>query len=117
MRIAVIQQQATPDTQNNVSRALSAMKSASNEGAQLAVFPELAFTRFYPQFHADDSVLTLAESIPGPTTELFMDKARETEMVTIINLFEEINFDPEVITEHARQFTSERFCKEIMSVF
>ena len=89
MRIAVIQQQATPDTQNNVSRALSAMKSASNEGAQLAVFPELAFTRFYPQFHADDSVLTLAESIPGPTTELFMDKARETEMVTIINLFEE----------------------------
>ena len=89
MRIAVIQQHAKSDTQDNVSRALSAMENASAEGAQLAVFPELAFTRFYPQFRADDSVSSLTESIPGPTTELFIDKARETEMVTIINLFEQ----------------------------
>ena len=89
MRIAVIQQHATSNIQDNVSRALSAMESASAQGAQVAVFAELAFTRFYPQFHADDSISSLAETVPGPTTELFMKKARETGMVTIINLFEQ----------------------------
>ena len=58
MRIAVIQQHATSDIQDNVSRALSAMESASAQGAELAVFAELAFTRFYPQF-LDISFLNL----------------------------------------------------------
>ena len=89
MRIAVIQQHATTNGEDNISRAMTALDRASQEGAQLAVFAELAFTRFYPQYHANGSVNQLAETVPGPTTDLFREKARQLGMVVVINLFEE----------------------------
>ncbi|MBN4081044.1 carbon-nitrogen hydrolase family protein [Caldithrix abyssi] len=88
MKIALIQQQASEDTEANVQRGLDNLDKAGEQGADVAVFAELAFTRFYPQFPAEGDVSHLAESIPGPTTEKFMAKAKEYRMVVIINLFE-----------------------------
>ena len=52
------------------------------------VFPELAFDRFFPQYPTVQNKLALAETIPGPTTELFVGKAREFGVVVVLNLFE-----------------------------
>ncbi|MDP6628188.1 MAG: nitrilase-related carbon-nitrogen hydrolase [Candidatus Marinimicrobia bacterium] len=88
MRIALIQQHATEDIDTNIQRGLANLDKAAAQGAEVAVFAELAFTRFYPQYFADGDVTHLAEPVPGPITEKFMAKAKAHNMVVIINLFE-----------------------------
>ena len=88
MRIALIQQTASEDNESNIVKGLKNIDKAADMGAELAVFAELAFTRFYPQYRANKNLSELAEPVPGPTTKRFMDKAKEHNMVIVINLFE-----------------------------
>ena len=88
MRIALIQQRAEPDKASNVARGLSALERAAREGAEVVAYAELAFERFHPQRPAGGDVLSLAEPVPGPTTEAFARKARELGVVVILNLYE-----------------------------
>jgi predicted amidohydrolase len=88
VRIALVQQQATGDPAGNRARGETAFLEAVRNGANLVAFAELAFTRFYPQFPASAESARLAETIPGPTTDLFCALARETGTVAVLNLFE-----------------------------
>ncbi|MFC1782234.1 nitrilase-related carbon-nitrogen hydrolase [Planctomycetota bacterium] len=88
MKIALIQQHAAPDKKDNIQRAVAAYETAARQGAQLIAFAELAFTVFYPQNPAGDNNLEIAEPIPGPTTERFMELAQKYQVVTVLNLFE-----------------------------
>ena len=88
MNIALIQQHAGKDKAENVSRGLAALETAARHGAQLACFAELAFEWFYPQRPADSGFRDLAEPIDGPTVTAFRAKAKELNLVTIINLYE-----------------------------
>ncbi len=88
MRIALVQQQAGPDIQQNISRGLQAVRDAAQEGAELIAFAELAFTPFYPQLPAQPDHPRLAETIPGPTTDAFAELAKELAVVIILNLYE-----------------------------
>jgi N-carbamoylputrescine amidase len=88
VKIALIQQSATFDKPANVARALDALDRAAASGASLAIFAELAFERFHPQRPADTSFLELAEPVPGPTTDVFCERARRYAMVIILNLYE-----------------------------
>ena len=88
MKIALIQQTASEDNEANILKGLSNIDKAAEQGAELAVFAELAFTRFYPQYRPNGNISDLAEPVPGPTTERFMAKAKEHNMVIILNLFE-----------------------------
>jgi len=88
MRIALIQQVANHDKSENIRRGLEAMSQAAAEGAEVVVFAELAFERFYPQRPAEGNVADLAQQIPGPVTELFARRARELGVVVVLNLFE-----------------------------
>jgi N-carbamoylputrescine amidase len=87
-RIALIQQHATEDKQENLARGLAALETATGEGAKLCCFAELAFETFYPQKQAEANAATLAEPIPGPVTEAFQVKAKELGVVVVLNLFE-----------------------------
>jgi N-carbamoylputrescine amidase len=88
MNIALIQQHATKDKADNVARGLAALETAARNGAQLACFAELAFEWFYPQRPADSGFRDLAEPLDGPTVSAFRNKAKELNLVTIINLYE-----------------------------
>jgi N-carbamoylputrescine amidase len=88
MRIALIQQHATPDKHANIERGLNALEAAAGTGARLACFAELAFERFHPQRPADGAFRDLAEPVQGPTTEAFRAKARDLGLVVVLNLFE-----------------------------
>lgn len=88
MKIALVQQHATLDREDNVRRGLEAFKTAAESGATLIAFAELAFYRFLPQNHATPEDLKQAESIPGPTTEKFARLAKEYGVVTVLNTFE-----------------------------
>jgi predicted amidohydrolase len=74
VRIALIQQHATRDKARNVARGLANLETAAACGAQIACFAELAFEWFHPQRPAANDRASLAEPIPGPTTDSFREK-------------------------------------------
>jgi N-carbamoylputrescine amidase len=88
MKIALIQQRAARDKDQNVARGLVNLEAAARAGAELACYAELAFEWFHPQRPASGDVRALAEPIDGPTVTAFQNKAREFGIVTMINLFE-----------------------------
>lgn len=88
MRVALVQQHASLDRQENLARGLRAAREAAAAGAEVIAFAELAFERFWPQERATPARLAQAEPIPGPTTELFSALARELGVVFVLNLFE-----------------------------
>jgi N-carbamoylputrescine amidase len=88
LRIALVQQHATSDPEENRARGKAAFLDAARAGAGLVAFAELAFSPFYPEFLARPESLLDAETIPGPTTDLFSALARETGTVAVLNLFE-----------------------------
>jgi len=88
MKIALIQQKATLSKEANISRGLAALQEAAQKGAELVVFPELSFLPFFPQKPDDPAAISLAEPIPGPTSDLIAAKAKEFGVVVIFNLYE-----------------------------
>ena len=88
MKIALVQQHASPDKAENVARGLRHFDEAAAAGARLVCFAELAFEPFYPQRVATGDVKRYAEPIPGTMTEAFAERARRHGIVTVLNLFE-----------------------------
>ncbi len=88
MRLALAQLSATLDRSTNLTKVFDAMTTASREGAQVIVFPELVLDRFFPQKRGDSNAPALAETIPGSLCDRIAAKARELELVTVFNLYE-----------------------------
>jgi len=88
MRIALVQQHASPDRSDNLRRGVEAFREAARAGANLVAFAELGFVRFLPQYPATPESLAMAETIPGPTTEVFSGLAKELGVSCVLNLLE-----------------------------
>ncbi len=88
MKLACAQFRHAGDPEKSRHKALDWMARAEDEGAELIVFPELAFDFFFPQVRAEARYFDWAEPIPGPTTELFQEAAARYGLVTVINVFE-----------------------------
>jgi N-carbamoylputrescine amidase len=90
MKIALIQQHASPDLDDNLRRGRAAFEEAAGRGAELVAFAELAFLPFLPEIPAAErpAFRSFAQTIPGPLTEEFAALARRYRIVTVLNLFE-----------------------------
>lgn len=88
MKIALIQQHARKDRDDNLKRGITAFHEAVRAGAQLVAYAELGFLPFLPQVPAGPDARNWAEPIPGPTTEEFSRLAERHGTVVILNLFE-----------------------------
>ena len=88
MRIALVQQHATLDREDNLARGVEAVRRAASEGAELICFAELAFEPFHPQTPPDGDPAEWAETIPGPITEVLCGVAKELGVVIVPNLYE-----------------------------
>ncbi len=62
-----------------LARLISLLEKAAAEKATFVVFPELAFTTFFPRWLMDDAALEAfcERSLPGPATQALFDRARE----------------------------------------
>lgn len=90
MKIALIQQHAGPSVERNIERGVAHFKQAVASGAELIVYPEVVFQRFFPQHKRQGSpYVPDAETIPGPLTDRFSRLAREAGVVTVLNLYEQ----------------------------
>ena len=85
--IGLIQTKAESEPQANVQKAVRKVREAAQSGAQIVLLPELFRTLYFPQTR-QTQFFELAEPIPGPTTELFRDLARELGLVVIVPVFE-----------------------------
>jgi N-carbamoylputrescine amidase len=88
MKVALIQQHATTNVEDNIERAVVHFQKAAGEGAEVIAFAELAFLPFLPQRPVSPGDIDKAETIPGRTTKIFSDLSKESGVVTILNLFE-----------------------------
>jgi N-carbamoylputrescine amidase len=77
----------TDQVQENVQKATEKVREAAAQGAQIVCLQEL-FTSLYFCDVEDHANFSLAEAIPGPTTDHMSALARELGVVIIASLFE-----------------------------
>ncbi len=87
MKIALIQQSNTANRAENISKLTSNIHSCARQGAELIVLQELHNGLYFCQTE-DTAGFEQAETIPGPSTELFGQLAKELGVVLVLSLFE-----------------------------
>lgn len=87
MKIGIIQQTCSADIEANKHKLAYNIREAASKGAQLVVLQELHNSLYFCQTE-DVNLCSLAEPIPGPSTEFYGDLARELGIVLVTSLFE-----------------------------
>jgi len=87
MKIGLVQQHNTVDTDNNIKRLEESIRKCANMGAQLVVLQELHNGLYFCQTENTD-LFDMAETIPGMSTERFGALAKECGVVIVTSLFE-----------------------------
>lgn len=87
MKIGIIQQHNTADLKDNVLRLVTKIRQLAKQGAKLIVLQELHNTLYFCKEEQVD-LFDLAEPIPGPSTQIFGNLAKELGVVIVISLFE-----------------------------
>jgi N-carbamoylputrescine amidase len=85
--IGIIQDHATPDVGENLSRAERLVREAARRGAQIVCLKELFASPYFCKSQQSDR-FDLSEPIPGPTTDAMQRLARELAIVIVVPLFE-----------------------------
>ena len=87
IRIGFLQQHNTADTRDNLFRLCEGISDLAKRGAQLIVLQELHNSLYFCQEENVDN-FNLAEPIPGPSTKLFGELAKQFGVVIVTSLFE-----------------------------
>lgn len=87
MKIGFLQQHNTADTRDNILRLAEGVADLAKRGAELIVLQELHNSLYFCQVESVDN-FDLAEPIPGPSTDMFGELAREYGVVIVMSLFE-----------------------------
>ncbi len=84
---ALVQHRCSADPDDNLARSVAGIREAAADGARLVLLQELHRSRYFCQ-QEDPAVFDLAEPIPGPSSALLGDLARELGVVIVGSLFE-----------------------------
>jgi N-carbamoylputrescine amidase len=87
LKVGIIQQSNTDNSQNNIDKLVAKIKDLAAKGAELIVLQELHNGLYFCQTE-NVNVFEQAETIPGPSTELFGKVAKENKVVIVTSLFE-----------------------------
>lgn len=87
LKVGFLQQHNVADRKNNIIRLAEGIADLAKRGAQLIVLQELHNSLYFCQVEDVDN-FDLAETIPGPSTNLFGDLARRYGVVIVTSLFE-----------------------------
>lgn len=85
--LALIQMQCAASMVVNLKKAIEKIREAQKKGAQIISLSELFLSPYFCQVN-DDRFFSLAEAIPGPTTEALSQLAKELKVVLVASLFE-----------------------------
>ena len=87
VKVGLVQMSCEKDVVSNIEKAKKEIRNAAANGAQIVCLQEL-FTSLYFCDVEDYDNFQLAEAIPGPTTHIMSDLAKELGVVIIASLFE-----------------------------
>jgi len=87
LNVSLVQQSCGTDKKTNLNKSIDGIRRAAGSGSQLVVLQELHTGPYFCQ-NEDVEHFDLAETIPGPTTEVLGNIARECEVVIVASLFE-----------------------------
>jgi len=85
--VGLVQMACSPEADKNLTSAIESICAAAKKGAQIICLPELFLTQYFCQTE-DTQNFSLAEPLPGPTSDTFSKLAKELEVVLIVPLFE-----------------------------
>lgn len=87
LKIGFLQQHNTADVRGNILRLAESVADLARRGAELIVLQELHNSLYFCQVE-DVNNFDLAEPIPGPSTQMFGELARQYGVVIVTSLFE-----------------------------
>ena len=85
--VSAIQQPCNEDRQTNLDYSIAKIHEAAAANADLVVLPELHLGPYFCQ-NEDYNDFDLAQTIPGPTTEILSAVAKKLKIVIVSTLFE-----------------------------
>jgi N-carbamoylputrescine amidase len=87
LKVGLIQMSCDVKPERNLRKAIARIGEAAKRGAQIVCLQELFRSQYFCQTE-DIELFKLAETIPGPTTEVLGKLARQKKIVLIASLFE-----------------------------
>lgn len=87
LRVGFLQQHNTADVKDNILRLSEGIADLARRGAKLIVLQELHNSLYFCQTE-DVDLFDLAEPIPGPSTRLYGELAKQLGVVLVVSLFE-----------------------------
>jgi len=87
IKAGLIQMACTSDKAENIRRSSEEIRKCALAGAELVVLQELHSSLYFCQTE-DTNMFDLAEPIPGPSTDVFSQIAKENGIVLVTSLFE-----------------------------
>src|SRR6266436_4446636 len=86
-QVALVQMRCGASPGQNLTRGIEFIREAAKGGAEIVCLPELFRSQYFCQSEDHDN-FSLAESIPGPSTDALTKLAREKSVVIVASLFE-----------------------------
>jgi len=86
-QVALVQMRCGANPEQNLTRAIEFIREAAKSGAEIVCLPELFRSQYFCQSENHDN-FSLAENIPGPSTDALTKLAREKSVVIVASLFE-----------------------------
>jgi len=87
LKVGLIQQCCGDDINSNLNACIASIKLAADQGAKLVLLQELHNSKYFCQTENTDN-FSIAETIPGPTTDRLTKLARSLGIVIVASLFE-----------------------------
>ncbi len=87
LKVGLVQMACTSNKQDNIEKSVGEIKRCATAGAELVVLQELHCSQYFCQTE-DVKMFDLAETVPGPSTEIFSSAAKENGIVLVTSLFE-----------------------------
>ena len=87
VKIGIIQSKISDNFKKNLNSAIKSIKKAASKKAKIICMPELFLSNYFCQTESHSN-FKLAEKIPGKTTKIFCELAKELQIVLMISLFE-----------------------------
>ena len=87
MKVGIVQQANSGDRAANIEKLREHITACAQQGADLVVLPELHNEPYFCQTE-DTNAFDRAETIPGPSTDLFGKLAGTCRVVLVLSLFE-----------------------------
>ena len=87
LKVALVQQSCSNHREQNLDRTIAGIRDAARQGARLVLLQELHTSLYFCQSE-DTAQFDLAEPIPGPSTNVLAEVAKELQLVIVASLFE-----------------------------